>query len=182
MRTVGVLAAAASLLLAVPIFSQAGNSSSVLTVQEAAMRFHFEPPSLEFPLVNSSAETIEADVRLELLDPVEKSAVVGDAVVRAVPGSHVISVPLSGLHLPTDSPSELYWYRLSYRISPRSGAPPVAGLVQLARIAQGLFRVRIYGLQSAHQGRASEIRVRVDDPRTGKPISGVLVQAELDTN
>jgi len=182
MRNVGVLAVAASLLLAVPVFSQAGTSSSVLTVQEAAMRFHFEPPSLEFSLVNSSPETVEADVRLELLDPVEKSSAVGDAVVRAVPGSHVISVPLSGLHLPTDSPSELYWYRLSYRVSPRGGAPPVAGLVQLGRIAQGLFRVRIYGLQSAHQGRASEIRVRVDDPRTGKPISGVLVQAELDTN
>jgi len=117
------------------------------------MRFHFEPPSLEFPLVNSSAETIEADVRLELLDPVGKSAVVGDCgcaggsgqpcYLRAVersPSAHGFAPP--------------NFTGIGFLIESRRVAapPPVAGLVQLARIAQGLFRVRIYGLQSAHQG------------------------------
>ncbi len=182
MRTVGVLTVAASLLLAVPVHAQAGNSSPVLIVQEATMRFHLEPPSLEIPVGNSSLATLEADVHLELLNPAGKSVAAGDAVVRADPGSHVVSVPWSGLKLPSDSPSDLYWYRLSYRISPRGGGATVAGLVQFGRIALGLFRVRISGIESARLGRSSEIRVRVDDPRTDKPIPGVLVEAELDSN
>src|SRR5258708_12399059 len=108
MRTVGVLTVAASLLLAVPSRAQAGNSSPVLIVQEATMRFHLEPPSLEIPVGNSSLATLEADVHLELLNPAGKSVAAGDAVVRADPGSHVFSVPSPRLKLPPDSPSDLY--------------------------------------------------------------------------
>lgn len=182
MRTVGFLAVAASLLLGVPAYAQAGKPAPVLTIQEAAMRFHFEPPSLEIPVVNSSTKTIEVDIRMELLDTAGKSAVVGDAVAQVAPGSHVVSVPWNDLKLPSDSSSDLYWYRLSYRITPRGGGPPVEGLVQLGRIAQGLLRLRISGMEFAHQGRSSEIRVRVDDPRTSKPVSGILVQASMEAN
>src|SRR5258708_12613506 len=120
MRTVGVLTVAASLLLAVPVHAQAGNSSPVLIVQDVTMRFHLEPPSLEIPVGNSSLATLEADVHLELLNPVGKSVAAGDAVVRADPGSHVVSVPWSGLNLPSHSPPDLHWYRLPHRLSPRA--------------------------------------------------------------
>src|SRR6267154_2218552 len=105
MRTVGFLTVAASLLLAVPARAQAGNSSSVLTIHEATMRFHLEPPSLEMPVGNSSLTTLEADVHLELLNPAGKSTNACDVVVRIASGSHLVSVPWNGLNLPSDSPS-----------------------------------------------------------------------------
>ncbi|HWZ43247.1 MAG TPA: MG2 domain-containing protein, partial [Candidatus Saccharimonadales bacterium] len=155
---------------------------SQVTTDEAKMHFRVDSrPELELPLVNSTSETLQLNVHLELLDTHGKTGGLTDVGLTVAPGAHAVLVPWGAVNLPTRAPSELYWYRLAYRITPPGGSP-LEGIVQLGKLIPTLFRLRISGSQYQWPVRPLPLRVYIDDPITGKPLAGIPVQAEVDLN
>ncbi len=163
-------------------FSQTKNSDQGLFVDEAKMKFVPEPqPKVELPLANPIGKPFTGHIKLELL--VEDGRVVAaqeqDSPIAS--GSQTLVLPWQKDKLPPVSTSRLYWYRLRYRITPEaaSGLSPVEGIVQLSQILPNLWEVAVSGIKNPRPGSDLRLRVRVDDPRTGKGRSGVRIDAAL---
>ena len=184
MRYARLLAVFAVFVLSVPfVCSQSGSASPVISVDENKMRVRVEPrPVLELPLVSAAGIELQASVHLELLNTQGKTESAADVSLPIAPGNQILSVPWSKPDLPSNSPSSLYWYRLLYRITPRSGSriAPLEGIVQLGRIMPGLLRIRISGNEYQSPSFSLPLRVYVDDPATGKALPGIPVEAQVD--
>lgn len=171
------------LLLASIAWGQSDSASSSFRVIESKMQYRLLPDSnLELPIESHAATPISAQLRLELLQQDDTVLTSSDLAITIAPGEHVLVIPwkTAGSH----SVSDLYWYRLRYRITsdPSRDAGAQEGIVQLGRIIVDLFRIEVAGLKYPRRGSAFPLRVRVDDPRTGKGQSGVEIQAQLHAN
>jgi hypothetical protein len=149
-----------------------------LRVDEEHIRLHLEPsPLFELPLTNSTGQLVEGDFLLQI---------VGDKRSRwgrfhAEPGQTTQRVPWPLSELPTDSPSQLGWSRLRYMLTPTpsSGIAPVGGVVQLGPLITDAFELRITAAADVTFGAKYPVRVRVDNPATGRPCAGIPVELEL---
>jgi hypothetical protein len=149
-----------------------------LRVDEEHIRLHLEPsPLFELPLTNSTGQLVEGDFLLQI---------VGDKRSRwgrfhAEPGQTTQRVPWPLSELPTDSPSQLGWSRLRYMLTPTpsSGIAPVSGVVQLGPLITDAFELRITAAADVTFGAKYPVRVRVDNPATGRPCAGIPVELEL---
>jgi hypothetical protein len=170
-------------LVSLPAFCLANSGNlPALSVQESKMQFVMEPqPRLELPLVNRAGKTLGGRVHLEILGEDGKVRASTDADLSIAPGSQTQVLPWAKESLPSDSPSYLYWHRLRYRITPDAagGFAAQEGIVQLSRLIPSLFRIMVSGNKRPHRGSNLLLRVRVDDPSTGKGLSGVRLEAKL---
>jgi hypothetical protein len=84
--------------------------------------------------------------------------------------------------LPTDSVSTLGWFRLRYAFTPRPRfqVEPALGVVQVAKIMIGAFEIRMTASKNAMPGQRYPVRVKIDDPATGRAIAGITVEFALD--
>jgi hypothetical protein len=139
-------------------------------------------PLLELPVVNNADKPFEGSFRLEFLDRDGKSAAWMTGTFREEPGTAVERISWEASKLPTNEPSRLVWYRLRYEFTPdaASGVAPARGVVQVGRILRDMFELRMTGSSHAVPGTKYPVRVRVDDPENGRPMSGVHVEVKLD--
>src|SRR5690242_8565645 len=124
----------ATLLLCASAFPQE-NRNALLTVDESKISFHLLPETgLDFPLFNYSDHLLRGTIRLELLDFVFTSKVMGEQVrtFEVTPGAHVSSAEWSP-NLQTPSLMDLDFYRLHYTVTPQREGDfeSVQGIVQL---------------------------------------------------
>jgi len=186
MRRVCSLIVEILFLVSLPAFClQNSGNLPVLSVQESKLQFAMDPqPRLELPLLNRTSRTLGGHVHLEIINENDKIAASTDADISIAPGSQTLTLPWEKEKLPSDSPSYLYWHRLRYRITPDSGNgfAPQEGIVQLGRMIPNLFRLMVSGNKHPRRGSDLHLRVRVDDPNTGKGLSSVRVEAKLETN
>jgi A-macroglobulin TED domain/Alpha-2-macroglobulin family/Carboxypeptidase regulatory-like domain/MG2 domain/A-macroglobulin receptor binding domain/Macroglobulin domain MG3 len=160
-----------------------GQTSPLLRVDEEQIKFRLNShPVLEMPVVNTSDKALLGDFRLELLDTNSKVESFVTGTFQGKPGTTVEKVEWPLAYLVMTSPSSLGWRRLHYSFVPRSelGVVPAEGFVQLSRVLVGVFQVRMTAASKAQPGNKFPVRVRVDDPSTGKPLRKTAVELTLE--
>jgi len=169
------------LFLFLPVFvlAQTGNNPSVYQIVESRMRFPLDPVThLQLPLESHAEKPIAARIYLQVLKADDKLLRDTMAEVMIEPGPHTLDIPWPGV-FSSQSLSDLYWYRLHYRVVPDGHELPAQeGIVQLSRIIPTVLRLQVSGFKHPQRGSTLPLRVHVDDPRTGKGQGGVQVEAE----
>lgn len=169
---------AVAAFLTAPSFGQ----TAVLRVDEPQIRFRLSAhPAVEIPIVNTSGKALPGDFRLELLATDDRVERVVTGTFQGSPGTTVEKIAWPQNSLPGISPLRFGWRRLRYSFTPRpeSGVGAAQGIVQLSRVLAGIFQVRVAGASKAKPGSRYPVRVRVDDPVTGKPRRGAAVELTL---
>lgn len=175
----------AGLVSLVLIFSVStfGQTGSGLKVDESQIKFRLdEHPVLVLPVVNNSGKPLDGAFRLELLDTNGKVVSSVTGTFEEKPGTTVEKIAWPVDYLATISPPSLGWHRLHYEFIPRAelGVPTAEGIVQLSRVLVGGFETRLGADGIARPGNKYPVRVRVDDPVTGKAIHGIPVELTLE--
>lgn len=171
-----------SLVLVVVPLSRA---SLTLRVNESSTRVLFDEPATRVVLAveNPLGRRVDGHIKLELIDT--------NGVVRATanrdqqikPGASTVVIPiaiwLSGKT--TTGTRELLWYRLRYQVTPASSAQfdPVGGVISLSEITPDIFALHVAAPSKAQEGSGYRLRLRTAQPRTGHPVPGVLIKAEI---
>jgi hypothetical protein len=137
---------------------------------------------IELPVVNNAGKPVEGRFRLEFLDSDPKLAAWMTGTFREEPGTTVERIPWEASKLPSDEPSRLVWYRLRYEFTPdaASGVAPARGVIQVGRVLRDTFELRMTASGHAVLGAKYPVRVRVDDPKNGRPMAGIPVEVQLD--
>ncbi len=165
------------------IFAGGRDDSGSLKVEEEKMRFHLlAQPGLELPIVNSSPHPISGTFALELLNVEDDSvaaALSGSFVEQ--PGETIEKIAWPEAQLPSDTPSELGWYRLRYTFTPDASgaATPITGIVQLGRIITDGFGISMAAAKTVAPGTKYPVRVHVENPTTRQVYANIPVELSL---
>src|SRR6266850_2512601 len=170
-----------TVLFSLGLTTQAGASRPLLEADEPGIQLRLLPaPYLEFPLINHSQRALEGTLQIELVSRDGKASVLASRTFRQNPGRGVEKISC-GDKLPSNSPSELGWYRLRYTVSPNeTGASPSSGVIQLGRTMVDAFEVNLIAGRRAVRGGKYPVRVRVNNPLTGAPYAQVPVDMWLN--
>jgi A-macroglobulin TED domain/Alpha-2-macroglobulin family/MG2 domain/Carboxypeptidase regulatory-like domain/A-macroglobulin receptor binding domain/Macroglobulin domain MG3/Alpha-2-macroglobulin bait region domain len=165
------------------IVAAAQDSSPPLKVEEDKMRFHLLPQSgLELPILNSSGRPISGKFALELLNLDDDSvAATLSGTFTERPGETVEKIAWPVEKLPSDTPSELGWYRLRYTFTPDASpqGPPISGIVQLGRIITDGFGISMAAAGKVAPGTQYPVRVHVENPTTRQAYANIAVELSL---
>lgn len=166
------------------------DTPQILHVPEGKIEFQLYPePALVFIGVNSSSQPIAGDFSFEIVSFVEKNKRYEDSVFastkgtfKEAPGENTERLPWPVKSLPSTELATLASMRLRYSFTPKPGYDfaPVHGVLQLGRIFRNRFNLSM--MSSAHTVPGSQypVRVRVDDPDTGKPLANIRIEVELE--
>ena len=161
------------LLLALVPLTHAGGE---IKVDESRIRVLIQSQPIEVQLAvdNSTGETVNATVQLELLDPQDRVAAKTSTPQQISPGNQTlkISLPFSLSSLTDKERRELLWYRLRYRLNDHTG------IVSISQ-SPDLFDLRIVMSEMAREGSTYHVRVSARHPITNKPAAKVTVTGEL---
>src|ERR1043165_826035 len=168
------------------LFSTFTSASSTLSVNESATKFLFERehtgPMLA--LENSLGRQVSAHVLVELLSP--QGVVVANAerdeTIKEGVSSLFIPLNFQTSNLKDTERSQLLWYRLHYRVTPKDSSAvwmKAEGFISLSEIAPDIFEVRVTNYQYAFAGTRFHTRLRAAHPTTGRAIEGVQTEAQL---
>ena len=190
MRALRQVAVVAVLLLSAALPGWAEDAPKLLQFPENRVQFQLYPePVLTFVVVNSANQPLEGDVSIELIDTVAKDNRYEDAVFasskgtfKEAPGDTVEKMPWPVKQLPSAEIASLARMRLRYSFTPKLGFnfAPVRGVIQFGRVLTNRFNVSISSAAHSVPGANYPVRVRVDDPDTGKPLADIPVEVELD--
>jgi hypothetical protein len=154
-----------------------------LKVNEARTRFLLEkePAEVLLAVENSTGESLNSKVELEVLDPL-------DRVISKVAGVHSIgtgeqtlklTLPLYFSKLKAED-RRLLWHRLHYRISKDGQSESISqGIISLSEITSDLFELRVASSEIAREGNRYKARVFASHPVTHKPAANVVIDGEL---
>jgi hypothetical protein len=159
--------------------------SAALRVNESATKFSLkkEGAVVSLAIENSSSSALTPRIKLELIDP--RGSVRATAMIEAsVPsGSSVSAVPLVKIGAGDYDVRGLLWHRLHYEIaaidSSGKETESVSGLISLSEITPDIFRLIVSAPEEAGNEPKYTIRARAAHPLTGKPVSGVNVEARM---
>jgi uncharacterized protein YfaS (alpha-2-macroglobulin family) len=167
----------------VRVLVAAQDTSPSLKVEEDKMRFHLLPQSgLEFPIRNISAQQVSGKFALELLNLEDDSvAATLSGTFTEQPGETIEKIAWPVDKLPSDTPSELGWYRLRYTFTPDASpaVAPVTGIVQLGRIIRDGFAISMAAAKSVAPGTKYPVRVHVENPTTRQAYANILVELSV---
>lgn len=168
-------------LLFVPFTRASGG----LRVREDQTRILLQekPARVLLAVDNSSGESRNIRVKLELLDPRNR-------IASAVEESHTIdrgsqtltlSLPIDLSKLNETDRSQLLWYRLRYRLSGESSPAEASaeGIISLSEITPDMFEVRVATSGFAREGGWYRARVQAIHPVTRSPAGGVQIDAQV---
>jgi hypothetical protein len=165
------------------VLAAAQDTSPSLKVEEDKMRFHLLPQSgLEFPIRNTSAQQVSGKFALELLNHEDDSvAATLSGTFTEQPGETIEKIAWPVDKLPSDTPSELGWYRLRYTFTPDASPPveSVTGIVQLGRIITDGFGISMAAARSVAPGTKYPVRVHVENPTTRRAYPNIPVELSL---
>ncbi len=154
-----------------------------LKVIEASTRFLLdkEPAEVVLAVENSTGETVNAKVEIEIRDP-------QDRVISKV--SRVQSIGTGNQTLPLTLPlyfsklkakdRRFLFHRLHYRVSKEGQTDSISeGIVSLSEITPDLFELRVTQSEMASEGARYRARVFASHPITHKPAPNVIINAQL---
>ncbi len=182
------LFSATALFFTAQVFvAQLSTSATMLRVDEASTRFALMEnyASVSLAVENFSDSGIRAQIRLELLDTQGRvsAADKSDETIKAGSSAIVIPVSLVASKLTKQERSRLLWYRLRYRIIPKTtvgiSSEPIEGIISLSEITPDLFDLEIIGSSLAFDGMRYRARARAKHPISSLAVKDVFVQAEL---
>lgn len=156
-----------------------------LRVNEVATRVLFEkgPAEALLAVENSSGETVNARVEVELLDPGSKSRAKTSQTQTIARGNQTLRLllPLSISNLNEKERSLLLWYRLRYRLTDESSPANAIteGIISLSGITPELFEVRVTTTGVTREGARYRARAQVFHPLTLRPAVNVRVDGEV---
>ena len=112
-----------------------------IKVDESHIRvlIHKQPVEVQLTVENSTGESLNGHVNLELLDPRDRVVTNISYAQQIKTGSQTfkLSFPFSITSLTENERRELLWYRLRYRIYKEGLAPPITtGIVSLSQVAR----------------------------------------------
>ena len=173
------------LCLSVAQLTRAGGD---LSVNESRTKFvlHKDRAEVLLAVENTTGETRNASVRLELLDT--HNAVLSEtfATQSVAPGSQTLRFNLPPIVADVNKFNlrELLWYRLRYRLVDvvRSSMSIRNGIISLSEITPDMFEVRVATSQLARQGGQYRARVQAVHPLTHRPAAGVLINGEISVD
>ena len=173
------LCVVAFLVIAAFFAAPSFGETATFHVDESQIRFRLSPPPVvEIPVVNTSGKALPGNFKLELLATDDSVESVVTGTFLGSPGTSVEKIAWPEDAKARGSLSQFGWHRLRYSFAPlaESGIQPCQGIVQLNRVLVGVIRVRIAAASTAKPGSRFPVRVRVDDPVTGRPRRSVLVE------
>jgi hypothetical protein len=144
-------------------------------VNETATRFLLEkePAEVMLSVENSTGETLNARVEVEILDPKNNSRANTTQVQPIRNGSQKLNLPLPVFlsSLNEKERRSLLLYRLHYRVSEAgsNGHTLAAGIVSLSEITPDLFDLRVATSELAREGNRYHARVQATHPITRRP-------------
>jgi hypothetical protein len=156
-----------------------GAASPVLRVDENATRVVLRDGRSAVSLaVDNSGASVPVRIDLAWLD---SYGTVCSHIQRPVTLSPGRSRNLIAFPLPAGLYGLAVWGRLRYEVSPESAGPPIAsGIMALSQIADHVFELRASGSFKVAAGDVYRMRVTALQPVTGRPVSGVDIEASLD--
>src|ERR1051325_284468 len=140
-----------------------------------------EPIEVELAVQNSTGETLNANVQLELLDSSDGVNRNSNSTQQISPGNQTLklALPFSFATLSSAEHRELPWYRLRYCLTEQaSGRPINEGILSLSQ-SPDLFELRVITSDIAREGSLYHVRVSATHPITHKPVAKVAVTGEL---
>jgi len=162
----------------------AQDAPSPLRVEEDKMRFHLLPHTvLELPVLNSTNKPVSGKFTLSLLNYEDDSvAAAMSGMFVESPGETVEKIAWPVAHLPSDTPTELGWYRLQYSFEPEteSGVPAASGIVQLGKIITDGFGITIAAATKVAPGSKYPVRLHVENPSTHQPYANSPIELVLE--
>jgi len=168
------------LLLSLVPLTHAGGE---IKIDESRTRvlIHKEPVEVQLAVENSTGETLNANVQLELLNPRDRVDANTSSTQRISPGNQTLklSLPFSLTTLTDAEHRELLWYRLRYRLTDAGSARTITeGILSLSQ-SPDLFELRLVTSDLAREGTIYHVRVNATHPITHKPAAKVAVTGEL---
>ena len=168
---------------------KADDFPKLFSVPEDKIEFQLYPePTLVFVGVNSSKQPIEGDFSFEIVDVVAKNQHYEESVfafskgtLKEQPGETTEKLPWTVKSLPSPELATLAAMRLRYSFTPKPGNDfaPVRGVVQLGRVFRNRFNLSMMSSAHSAPGTPYPVRVRVDDPATGRPLANIPVELEF---
>ena len=154
-----------------------------IKVDESRIRALIQKQSVEvqLPVENSTGESVDGNVELELLDPRDRVVAHISYSQQFKTGNQTfkLSMAFSVTSLTDDQLRELLWYRLRYRLHQKGVAPPInTGIVSISQ-SPDRFELRVMTSEMAREGTTYHVRVSARHPITHKPAAKVAVTGEL---
>lgn len=156
-----------------------------LSVNESRIRFvmHTDRSEVLFAVENTTGETRNATVRLELLDTRDNVLAVTTATQAIAPGSKTLRLNLPPVIGDSSKINrrDFIWLRLRYRMVEiiGSGMSIDKGIVSLSETMPDLFEIRVAASDFAHDGGRYRVRVQAAHPFTHRPAAGVRLTGEI---
>ena len=142
-----------------------------------------EPAEVLLAIENSSGETLNAKVQVELLEPNNRSKAQTTQMAAIGRGSQKLSLflPLSFSRLSEPERSQILWQRLRYRLVEDAFPAKVIteGIISLSEITPDLFDVRVASAEMIREGDRYYARAQASHPITRQPVANVRIEGEL---
>ena len=170
------------LFLSVVQLTRAGGDVSV-NESRTIFRLHTDRAEVLFAVENTTGETRNVAVKLELLDT-QNSVLSETTGTQAVaPGSQTLrfNLPPIAADLNRYNRRDLLWYRLRYRMveGVRSSISIHHGTISLSEISPDIFDIRVATSEMAREGGRYRARVQATHPLTRHPAAGVNISGEI---
>jgi hypothetical protein len=154
-----------------------------LKVNEARTRFLLEkePAEVLLAVENSTGETLNAKVEVEIRDPQDRRISQVNQVQSIGMGDQVLTLtlPLYFSKLKAED-RRFIWHRLHYRLSKEGQSDSITeGIISLSEITPDLFELRVTTTEMAREGNRYKARVIASHPVTNKPAANVVIDGEL---
>jgi len=134
-----------------------------------------DPVEVQLAVENSSSESLNATIQLEMLDPQDRVVANSSSTQAISPGSQTVKlfIPFSSATLRGNERRELLWYRLRYRVNEHP-----SGIVSISQ-SPDLFELSVVMSEMAREGSTYHVRVNASHPITHKPAAKVAISGEL---
>ena len=146
-----------------------------LKINEAETRVSIQTENIEVSLAveNVSGKTVNARIRLELVDPKDKARAESERDVSLNAGANKVAASLSLSTIGHAERKEFLWYRLRYRID------SLEGIVSLSEIMHDLFELKVLSSLVPVEGEIYRVVARAVHPVKLHPVKGVAVDAQV---
>lgn len=137
--------------------------------------------TIEVPVANANTSSLEATLKLELLEPSDFVAAKSEVKARLRAGMNFLTVRIEKPGADRGRTKDaLLWSRIRYRLLTGNGAESsLQGLVTLGAIARDLFDLRIVHQPYAMEGETYQVLVHAANPVTRRPVPDVEVRGAL---
>ena len=170
------------LFLCVVQLTRAGGDLSV-NESDTRVVMHEDRVDVLLAVENTTGQTRQASIRLELLDTQSSVLSTTFATQPVAPGSQTLRFKLPPVlgNLNVFERSDLLWYRLRYRLVEveRSSMSIKDGIISLSEIMPDLFELRVATAEVAREGGRYRARVQARHPFTHAPAAGVEIKGEI---